>query len=116
MTLLDGGLQAVFGTAFAALYGNGVLHKAVLADDGQGGFTAVTTDTPVKVVVDSLSEQDRAAAGLPRTAVRLSVLCFGLPAGIDIDDSLTVAGATYRVVQVQAGAAGVSLALTGVPA
>ena len=116
MVLLNGGLRAVFGAAFGGLFNDGVLHKARLTDDGAGGFTAQGTDSPAKILVESLSEQARAAGGLPRDAVILTVLRAGLPADITLDDSLTVNGATYRVIAVGVDAAGASFSVTGVPA
>ncbi|MCW6510982.1 hypothetical protein [Lichenifustis flavocetrariae] len=114
MSLLNGGLRAVFGSAFGALYGDGVLHKTTLTDDGIGGVTATAIDSGVKVLVESLSAQDK--IGLPRNAVHLTVLRAGLTAGIALDDSVTVDGATYRVVQVDTDPAGAAFALVGVPA
>jgi hypothetical protein len=116
MSVIDGGLQAVFGAAFAALYADGVLHSTTTADDGADSFTASATDVPIKVLVESLSDRDRAAAGLPRTAVTLSVLAAGLGATIALDDSITVGSASYRVVQVDMDAAQSSYAVIGVPA
>lgn len=116
MTLLSGGLQAVFGAAFAALYADGTLHKATLTDDGTGSFTAATTDVPIKVLAESVSDRDRAAGGLPRAGTTLSVLRAGLAMAIALDDSLTVAGVTYRVVQVDTDPAAAAYRLVGVPA
>jgi hypothetical protein len=109
-------LQAVFGAAFAALYDDGVLHKVSLTDDGHGGFSSATTDTPVKVLVDGLSEAERAAGGLPRDAVRLTVLRAGLVGGIAIDDGVTTGNATYRVIQTGTDPAGAAAILVAVPA
>lgn len=116
MTLISGGLQAVFGAAFGALYADGVLHRTTTADDGADSFTASTTDVPIKVLVESLSDRDRAVAGLPRTAVTLNVLAAGLGTAIALDDSITVGNASYRVIQVDTDAAQASYALIGVPA
>lgn len=107
-------LPAVFGAALAPLAADGVLHSTTLADTGGGGLAATFTDRPVKVVVESLSAADR--IGLPRHAVRLTVLCAGLAAPVQLDDSLTVSGATYRVTSVDRDPAGASFVLVGVPA
>lgn len=116
MTLLNGGLQAVFGAAFSTLFADGVLHKTTLTDDGADGFAASSVDQPIKVMLESLSDQERVAVGLPRTAVRLTVLAAGLTGTIEIDDSVEVAGSTFRITQVAGDIAGASFALTGVPA
>lgn len=110
---IPSGLQAVFGAALAPLAADGVLHATTLADAGGGGFTASFVDTPVKVVVESLSATDR--IGLPRNAVRLTVLCAGLAAPVALDDGVTVNGTTYRVTSVDTDAAGASTTLVGVP-
>jgi hypothetical protein len=108
-------LQAVFGAAFAALYDDGVWHRVIAADDGQGGFSTTTADLPVKVLVDSLSEVERAAGGLPRGAVRLTVLRAGLGAAVAIDDGLATGGASFRVTQVDTDPAGAAYTLVAVP-
>ena len=115
MAWLDAGLQAIFGAALGALYGDGVLHRVTSTDDGFGGFTPTALDSPVKLLVDSLSDADRAAGGLPRPAVRITVLRAGLPGPIDIDDRITTEGASYRVLQAETDPAGASFTLVAVP-
>lgn len=116
MPFLDGSLRTVFGAAFGSLFSDGVLHKVTLSDDSVGGFAATTTAIPVKVQIESVSERDRIGGGLPRTAVGLTVLAAGLASPIALDDSVTVDGVTYRVVQTEVDPAGASFALVGVPA
>lgn len=115
MSWLNAGMQAVFGAAFGALYQDGVLHSVIATDDGLGGFTSTAVDTPIKLLVDSLSDTDRAAGGLPRTAVRITVLRAGMPGAIDVDDQISVSGASYRVLQAETDPAGASFALVAVP-
>lgn len=114
MTLLNGGFQAVLGAAFAAFYADGTLRKVALTDDGTDSFTSTLTDVPVKVLAESLSDRDRAAGGLPRTATSLSVLRAGLGVEISLDDSVTIGGLTYRVVQVDSDPGAVAYRLVGV--
>lgn len=114
MTMLKG-LQAVFGAAFASLYDDGVLHKTTLTDDGAGGFAMSTAESPVKVLVQTLSDADRAANGLPLAAVNLSVLRAGLGTTVDIDDGVTVNGVSYRVLRSESDAAQASYTLAAVP-
>ena len=116
MTVLNGGLQAVLGAAFAAFYADGTLHKVTLTDDGTDCFSATTTDVPVKVLAESLSDRDRAAGGLPRTATSLSVLRAGLGVEVSLDDSLTVGGVTFRVVEVDTDPGAAAYRLVCVPA
>jgi hypothetical protein len=108
------GLSAVFGAALAPLAADGVLHSTTLADTGAGGVAASFVDCPVKVLVESLSDADR--IGLPRDAVRLTVLRAGLAVPVALDDSLTVGSETFRVTGVDRDPAGASFVLVGVPA
>lgn len=114
MTALNG-LQAVFGAAFASLYDDGVLHKTTVTDDGAGGFLTSTADSPVKVLVQTLSDADRAASGLPLAAVNLSLLRAGLVSTVDIDDGVTVNGVSYRILRSEADAVPASYTLAAVP-
>lgn len=108
------GLAAVFGAALAPLTQDGVWHATTLSDTGVGGVSPTAVDVPVRLVVEGLSAEAR--LGLPRDAVRLVVLRGGLTGAIRLDDSVSVDGATYRVVQADADPAGVSFSLVGVPA
>lgn len=110
------GLPRLFGAALAPLARDGVLHTTTTADDGLGGFTTTTVDVPAKVVVDSLSERDRVASGLPADTVMLTVFRAGLTAFPRIDDGITVDDVGYRIVGVTHGAGGVSIGVTAVPA
>ena len=116
MGLLDGALASVFGAALGAVFGSGTLHKTVEADTGGGRFTPATTDYPVKLSLAALAAGDRAASGLPLTAVRLTVLRAGLPVTVDLDDGLTVGAGTFRVVKVDTDPVGAAYVLAAVPA
>lgn len=116
MPLLDGGLAAVFGAAFGAVMADGTLHKIEHADTGTGGFAVTATHHPAKLGVDSVEATERAASGIPNSAVRLTVLRTGLPVAVDLDDELTVGGATYRAIKVDADPAGAAYAVLAVPA
>lgn len=116
MPLLDSALGAVFGAALAPLMRDAVLHKVAEAGAPGGRFTATTTDYPVKASRDSVSATDRAASGLPADAVRLVVLLAGLPVTVELDDGLTLGGASYRVIGVEGDPAGAAAIATGVPA
>lgn len=116
MGLLDGGLAAVFGVAFGAAFGSGTLHKTVNVETGLGGFSTSTTDYPVKVMLEALGAADRAATGVPTTAIRLTVLRSGLPVPVDLDDGLTVGGTAYRAIKVDTDPIGASFVIAAVPA
>lgn len=116
MTSFTGGLGAVFGAAFGSLYGDGVLHQTTTVDNGAGGFSASTADSAVKVLIDTVSDADRVAGGLPRAVVTLTVLRSGLAVSVDIDDTITADGVTYRVIDVGTDPAGAAYTITAVPA
>jgi hypothetical protein len=116
MSLLDGALAAVLGAAFGAVFRDGVLHKMAKADLGTGGFTATATDYPVKVSLDQLGATERVATGIPNAAVRLILLRSGLAVAVDLDDGVTVEGATYRIIKVDTDPAMAAYSLMAVPA
>ena len=116
MPLFDGDLQKIFGAAFGAVYRDATLHKVAPADTGTGGYATSTTDYPVKAMLEALSDEARAASGLPLPAVRISLLRAGLPADADLDDLVAVAGQTFRVTRVDTDPAGVAWSLVAVPA
>lgn len=115
MSLLEGPLAAVFGTAFGALFRTATLHKTRETDNGQGSFATASTDYPVKVSPDALGAAERAASGLPLNAVRFTILVGGLPVTPDLDDELTLGGTTYRLIKVDTDPAGASVNAAAVP-
>lgn len=78
MALLDGGLAAIFGSAFSGLYLDGLLHRGTgepIYDDG-GEIVGYTDsgDQPVKLQIDAASDAMRRADGFAEGDVRLIVL------------------------------------------
>ncbi len=116
MPLLGGGLAAVFGAAFGSVLADATFHKAQHADTGAGGFAVTTADYPVKLSLDAVGAGERAADGVPASAVRLTVLRAGLPAAVDLDDTFTVGGATFRAIKVDTDPVGAAYAVLAVPA
>ncbi len=116
MSLLGGDLAALLGAAFGSLYADAVLHKVVTTDLASGGFSVATTDYPAKAMIETLSDQARAASGLPQESVSISLLRGGLRAAADLDDSVSIAGAAYRVIRVETDPAGAAWSLIAVPA
>ena len=115
MGLLDGDLAQVFGEAFAALYRTASLAKSAETDDGSGGFAIVATSIPILAMVEALSDRARAASGLPDAAVTISVLRARLPVTVDLDDTVSVAGVSYRVIRVETDPAGGAFTAIAVP-
>ena len=116
MPLLDGDLAAVFGAAFGAVFADATIHKVQQTDNGTGGFAVTVTDCPAKLSLDAVGAEERAASGLPTSAIRLTVLRAGLPVMVDLDDELTLGGATYRAIKVDTDPAGVAFSVLAVPA
>ncbi len=115
MSLLDGGLSALFGAVFSGLFRDATLAKLAATDDGSGGFETSFTSYPVKVMLEAVSDRARAASGLPDLAVTVLVLQAGLAVTLDLDDRVTVAGTSYRVVKVDADPAGAAWTAVVVP-
>lgn len=115
MSLLEGPLAAVFGTAFGALFRSATLHKTRETDTGQGSFATASSDHAVKVSADALGAAERAASGLPLDAVRFTILLGGLAVAPDLDDELTLGGTTYRLIKVDTDPAGASASAAAVP-
>ncbi|WP_131194931.1 hypothetical protein [Lichenihabitans psoromatis] len=115
MTLLTGGLAAVFGAAFGAIFADGVLHQSNETATGTGGFTVSWSDSPIKFCLDAVDQATRGAAGLPSNVVKLTVLQASAPGGIGLDDQISLAGLTYRVVNVDTDPAAVGFVLLAVP-
>ena len=116
MGLLDGGLAAVFGAAFGAVMADAVLRKVRQTETGTGGSAVTVTDYPAKASLDAIGAGERAASGIPASAIRITVLRAGLPVGIDLDDEVMVGGATYRTIRVDGDPAGATFVLMVVPA
>lgn len=95
MGLLDGGLQAVFGAAFGPMFLDGTLHTMTETPDGQGGYTSVNADVPIKVMVETYSQQYRQRNSIPVNDVRLIVLQLGTGSAIPeitLSSEITVNG------------------------
>lgn len=91
MGLLDGGIQSLFGTAFAFLYLPGTLTRVLLTDNGKGGGSLIPSSQPCRVQVDTCTEAMRQQAGYTDTDVRLLILQAGVTGGaIDTDCTVTV--------------------------
>lgn len=110
------GLASLFEAALAPLAIEGVLHQTTTVDDGAGGFSVDTVDIPVKLVVEVMSEKARAASGLPADTATLTVFQAGFTGAIAVDDSISTAGTTYRVVATTMGPGGVGINVVAVPA
>lgn len=109
MGLLDGGIAAVFSSAFSGLYLDGTLHTGTgdpEYDDDTVEVTGYTNDgnTAIKLQVDSATEAMRRAEGFAEGDVRLIILAQGVPA-VTSDHQVTVRGQLHHVLSADLDAA-----------
>jgi hypothetical protein len=98
MSLLDGGISALFGGVFGALYLDGTITQVAATDDGKGGGVEALGDpVPCKVQVDRCTEAMRREPGYTARDVRLIVLQQGVTMDLDTDCRVTVKGVTYDI-------------------
>lgn len=89
MGLLNGGIQALFGAAFAGVYLPGTLTRVTLAPDGQGGGSSSTGTQPIRVQTDACTQAMREQPGYTSSDVRLLILQAGITGG-DVDTDCRV--------------------------
>lgn len=116
MGLLDGGLKAVFGGAFASIYLPGTLHKAARSYDDGGTISQSFVSFPIRVQRDDVTEAMRGEAGYTERDVALIVLSQGVPVEPSTDDEITVSGVRYKLGQVGRDAASSHWFMRGTPA
>lgn len=90
MGLLDGQLQAVFGSVFKPLLLDGKIEKIELVDDGYGGYSEAPTEADIKVMVEGYSAFTRAQAGIPDKDVKLIILQHQVTISPDLDSKVRV--------------------------
>ena len=96
MSLLDAEIQSLFGSVFGALYLDGYIARVTLSDDGFGGLTETSAETPCKVQRDACTENQRLEQGYSASDVRLLILQSGIDP-IDTNCRVTVLGVTYQL-------------------
>lgn len=100
MSLLDGGLQAVFGAALSSLYLDATLHKRVETHATNGDISIAETDHPVKAQKNRATRAMMASPGFVETDVAIFVLQSGAPAIPTADDEITYQGVRYSIASV----------------
>lgn len=113
MSVLDGGLQSVFGAAFGAIYLTGTLTRVTLVDDGYGGWTETTATSTIKAQVDAVTEQMRQSAGYTAGDMRIIVLQAGINAMPTTDDRLTLGGRKWSIADIEADPANTHWVMRG---
>lgn len=98
MGLLDGGMAAVFSSAFSGIYLDATLHRATLADDGAGGGSSSFADEPVKAQIDETTQGQQRSVGYTDTDQRILVLAQDV-ALINTDAEITMNEGKYAGVR-----------------
>lgn len=111
--LLNGGLQAVFGAAFGAVYLPGYLLRTTLTDDGEGSYTTSHAVHAIKGQVDQASERMRRAEGYTDGDMRIIVLQSGVTVEPNTDDLAILGGKVWALSGIQADPAITHWEMTG---
>lgn len=115
MGLLDGGLAAIFGAAFGEVYLPGTLHRVTLGEDEDGRRTKTKVPVPMRYQREALSEQARAAAGIPAKDIRLFILAHGLGGKPTAEDEFTIPEGRFRVATCDTDPASTHFIVRGSP-
>lgn len=115
MGLLDGGLQAVFGAAFAPIYLAGTLHRASRTEADNGDVTVTWTDAPIRYQPDKITEAMRRAEGFTDKDAAFIILQSGVSPAPTTADEIT-AGGRWAVKSVDADPANTHWVVRASPA
>lgn len=117
MGMLDGGIEALFGEAFAGLYLPAVLHRDGTEPeyDERGRITGYSdaADIDCRAQVDAASYAMRQTKGFAEGDVRIIVLSAGLGIAITTDYAITVSGKRWLIASVERDAANSHYILRG---
>jgi hypothetical protein len=115
MGLLDGGIRSIFGTVFGLFYLDATLIRVTFVGDSEGSGTETTTEEPVKVQQDAVSEIVRAQAGYSQDERRFLILQSGVTGPLDGGCRLVFEGVTYMLSSPEQDPARSYWAVRGVP-
>lgn len=109
MGLLDGGIEAMFGGVFGALYLNGTLHRDTTTPiyDTEGNITGYGGggDIACKAQVDAATYAMRQAEGYSEGDMRIIILSAGLGVEVTTDMQVSVSGKRWMIASVDRDAA-----------
>lgn len=93
MSLLDGGIAAIFGSVFGGIYLDGLLHRDGTGPtyDSEGNVTGYAggADIAIKVQTDRASYSMRQAEGFAEGDAALIILADGLSVAVTTDCQVT---------------------------
>lgn len=115
MSLLNGGISAIFGAALSGLYLPATLHKpgAYETDDEGNILPGAETDAPCRAQIDAATYAMRQSEGYSEGDVRIIVLAAGLTAPITTDHQITVSGKRWMIASAEQDAAASHWVLRG---
>lgn len=117
MSLLNGGIAAIFGAAFGGLYLDGTLHRSGTDPiyDGEGNITGYAggADVPCKAQVDGATYAMRQSEGYAEGDVRILILSAGLSVEPTTDYQISVSGKRWMIASVERDAAASHYILRG---
>lgn len=100
--LLDGGIAAIFESAFSSLYLPATLHRQQRTELDDGGVTVSDIDYPCRAQLDAVTEAMRQAPGYTDTDQRILILQGTLSVAPTTDDEITIKGVRWGVESVAA--------------
>lgn len=95
MSLLGGGIAALFGELFSPLYLPATLGKVVETYDGGGRLQRGRTEYPCRAQIDSATERMQATEGYTATDRAVYILAATLGTSADTDCDITVTEGPY---------------------
>lgn len=97
MTLLEGGITALFGDVFGEFYLDGSIISVANADDGEGGYTQTTTTHACKLQVDACTDRQKLELGYTARDVRVLILQASASVRPSPGNRVVSRGVTYTV-------------------
>lgn len=100
MGLLDGGVAAIFSSAFEAFYLDASLYRGTLTDDGAGGgVQSFASPEAIKAQLDATTEAMQSAEGFVDTDQRILVLAYGVDP-LSTDDEIQIGATRWQIASV----------------
>jgi hypothetical protein len=99
MSFLDA-IPAEIAEALGGDLRDGTLQTGTLTSDGEGGFTTVYVDHPIKGLRVEYELDYRVRTGIPATDVQIIVLRHGVDIEPGTDHQIAIGGRTYSIIAV----------------